>query len=108
MAQLTVRVNGRDYQIACDDGEEQHLMDLAAFVNRRVSDLVAQVGQVGEARLLLMSALLIADELQLSYSEIDERKRREQDAETGRSRRLALLEQLAQRAERIAAEAEQA
>ncbi len=64
MAQLSVRVNNRDYQVACADGEEEHVRRLAADVNRRVGALVEQIGQVGEARLLLMTTLLLADEVQ--------------------------------------------
>mgnify|MGYP002626640811 CR=1 FL=1 len=72
MGKVTVRVNGRDYQMACEDGEEEHLVHLAEFINRHVNDLVETVGQVGEARLLLMAALVIADELADAYRKIDD------------------------------------
>lgn len=72
MGQVTVRVNGRDYQMACEDGEEDHLVHLAEYINRHVNDLVDTVGQVGEARLLLMASLVIADELADAYRKIDE------------------------------------
>ena len=72
MGQVTVRVNGRDYQMACEDGEEDHLVHLAEYINRHVNDLVDTVGQVGEARLLLMSALVIADELADAYRKLDD------------------------------------
>ena len=76
MAQLTVRVNGRDYLIACGDGEEPHLLELAEHVNRRVEDLVDSVGQVGEARLLLVATLLLADELAAADADMDAAARR--------------------------------
>jgi cell division protein ZapA len=63
MAQVTVTVNQRAYTIVCDDGEEDHLHDLARYVDAQVMNLVKNVGQIGEARLLLMGALLIADQL---------------------------------------------
>ncbi|WP_375592616.1 cell division protein ZapA [Algihabitans albus] len=63
MAQLAVTINGRSYQIGCEDGQEQHLLGLANYVDARVRELSASVGQVGEARLLVMVSLLIADEL---------------------------------------------
>ncbi len=63
MAQLTIKINGRAYQIGCEDGQEQHLEGLAAYIDGRVQELAASVGQVGEARLLVMASLLIADEL---------------------------------------------
>ncbi len=67
MAQLTVTINGRGYQIACDDGQEEHLAKLAAYVDKRVSELIASMGQIGDTRLLVMASLLIADELSDSY-----------------------------------------
>ena len=71
MAQVEVTINGRDYRIACDDGQEEHLEGLAAYVDRRVSELVSAVGQVGEARLLVMVSLLIADELSETYASLE-------------------------------------
>ena len=62
MAQVQVTVNGRNYTLVCDDGEEDHLTSLAANVDGRVSELVAGIGQIGEGRLLLMAGLLMADE----------------------------------------------
>ena len=62
MPLVNVMVNSRAYTIACDDGEEDHLRELAAHVDAKVKELLASVGQVGEQRLLLMAALLIADE----------------------------------------------
>lgn len=64
MAQVTLTVNGRNYEVACGDGEEARLSALAAEIDDRVKDLAKAVGQVGEARLLLLAALLLADELQ--------------------------------------------
>lgn len=72
MAQVSVRINGRHYQVACEDGQEAHLEKLAAYIDQRVSELVKDVGQVGDARLLVMSALLIADELADAYDELEE------------------------------------
>lgn len=69
MAQVDVTINGREYRIACDDGQENHLLRLASYIDKRVGELVAAVGQVGDARLLVMTSLLIADELSDAYSE---------------------------------------
>jgi cell division protein ZapA len=63
MAQVTIRINGRPYEIGCEDGQEEHLTALADYIDRRVRELGSSVGQVGEARLLVMASLLIADEL---------------------------------------------
>src|ERR1700743_903646 len=62
MPLVNVMVNSRAYTIACDDGEEDHLRELASHVDGKVKELLTSVGQVGESRLLLMAALLIADE----------------------------------------------
>jgi cell division protein ZapA len=71
MAQLTVTINGRNYQVACDDGQEAHLARLGTYIDNRVKELVAAVGQVGDARLLVMVSLLLADELSDAYSSLD-------------------------------------
>ena len=63
MAQISITVNGRAYLITCDDGQESQLKNLGAYLDGRVQELTASVGQVGESRLLLMAGLLIADEL---------------------------------------------
>ena len=62
MPLVNVMVNARAYTIACDEGEEDHLRELAAHVDGKVKELLSSVGQVGDQRLLLMAALLIADE----------------------------------------------
>lgn len=71
MAQVSIVINGRKYQIACDDGQEAHLTRLGAYVDKRVGELVAAVGQVGDSRLLVMATLLLADELSDAYAELD-------------------------------------
>jgi cell division protein ZapA len=63
MAQLTLEVNGRPYVVGCEDGQEGHLRDLAALINSHVLQVGREVGQLGETRLILMGALLLADEL---------------------------------------------
>jgi cell division protein ZapA len=72
MAQINVKINGRTYQVACEDGQEEHVTKLAGYIDNKVGDLVKQVGQVGEARLLVMSSLLIADEMAELYEELQE------------------------------------
>jgi cell division protein ZapA len=62
MPLVNIMVNNRAYTIACDDGEEEHLKELAAHVDTKAREVLGSVGQVGDARMLLMAALLIADE----------------------------------------------
>ena len=62
MPLVNVMVNTRAYTIACDEGEEEHLKELARHVDEKVQELLGSVGQVGDTRLILMAALLLADE----------------------------------------------
>lgn len=63
MAQVTVRINGYAYAVGCEDGQEPHLQSMAQQVERRIERIKAIGGQSGEARLLALAALLMADEL---------------------------------------------
>lgn len=63
MAQVTLYIAGRSYDLACRDGEEQRLLTLGQLVDRRVSEAGRAVGSSNEARQLVMGALLLADEL---------------------------------------------
>lgn len=64
MAHVPITVNGRRYNIGCDDGQEDDVRRLAVELNRRVAAMAATVGQVGDARLLVMTGLLMAHELE--------------------------------------------
>lgn len=70
MGQVAVTINGRSYEVACDDGQEDHLVRLASYIDKKMAELVTSVGQIGDTRLLVMSALLLADELSEAYSEL--------------------------------------
>ena len=63
MGEVAVTIGGRRYPITCDDGQEEHVAALAAYVDQRASALAATVGEVGEARLLVMASLVVADEV---------------------------------------------
>ena len=63
MAQLTLYINGRPYTVGCEDGQEVHLMEIAKLFDAQVRTVSQDVGQLGETRLFLMGALLLADEL---------------------------------------------
>ncbi|WP_025899228.1 cell division protein ZapA [Sneathiella glossodoripedis] len=72
MASVTVKINGRPYPIICDDGEEDHLLYLSEYVDKKVKELSGMAGSANEAQLLLMASLLIADDLSQAYETIDE------------------------------------
>lgn len=63
MAQVTLRINGYAYTIGCRDGEEAHLNDMGREVEKRIETIKSSAGQSGEARMLVMASLLMADEL---------------------------------------------
>ena len=58
---VTIRLNGTPYQIGCGAGEEAHIESLAAEIEAVLQSLVGSVGQIGESRLLAMTALILAD-----------------------------------------------
>ena len=63
MGSVQVTVNGRAYSVACDEGQEAHVARLGSYLEQKVLQLVKAVGQVGDARLLVMASLMITDEL---------------------------------------------
>ena len=63
MAQVTLRINGFAYVMGCGDGEEAHLAAMADEVDKRIEAIKASAGQSGEARMLVMAALTLADDL---------------------------------------------
>ncbi len=71
MADISITVNNYPYTLACDDGEEAQLRQLSAFVENRLESIKQAVGQVGDSRLLLMTALKIADELAEAFVQIE-------------------------------------
>jgi cell division protein ZapA len=63
MAQVTLRINGYAYTLGCQDGEEDHLQAMAAEVDQRIDSVKASAGPSGEARMLVIAALLMADDV---------------------------------------------
>jgi cell division protein ZapA len=104
MAQVRVSINGRSYNLGCDDGEEERVERLAKQLDQRVADIAANVGQVGDTRLLLMVSLLLADELAAARNELDEA----QGAASSVAFENKSLNQLIRRLESIAATVENA
>ena len=63
MAQVVIRINGRDYTMQCDDGQEEHLRALARMIDEEIAAIREAVGPLGDLRLLIMASLVIADRL---------------------------------------------
>ncbi len=63
LAKVQIEINGRRYAIGCDEGQEDHVMRLARYFDEHVKRLASSVGQIGDQRLFLMGALIVADEM---------------------------------------------
>jgi cell division protein ZapA len=70
MATVNVTINAKQYRMACEDGQEQHLLRLAEDLDQRIAKLHASFGEVGDTRLTVMAALTLADELAESAKRI--------------------------------------
>ena len=99
MAQVTLRINGYAYTIGCKDGEERHLDAMGAEVSRRIEGVRVASGPSGEARMLVMAALLMADDI----FELRSKLRTAEAGTAGVDPRLGRkLARMAKRAEEIA------
>ena len=63
MAQVSVTINGRQFRMTCEDGQEEHLEKLASELDSRIGGLRAKFGEIGDTRLTVMAAITVADEL---------------------------------------------
>lgn len=109
MPTVIVRVNDRPYNMVCDEGEEEHLSELASLLENEVTKLKKSFGQVGDSRLLLMAGLVVADKLDEMLKRIESQEseieglKDARNAAVERSRALesAVAERLASAARRI-------
>jgi cell division protein ZapA len=63
MNHINVTINGRQYRMACEEGQEERLLQLAESFEARIGDLRGKFGEIGDSRLTMMAALTLADEL---------------------------------------------
>jgi len=107
MAQVTVQVNGKPYSVGCEDGQERHLIEIARLFDEQVRQVSQDVGNLGETRLFLMGALLLADELadlKLRLQHIQGELAKTQTAQAKiEVKAVAALENAAKRIEKLAA-----
>ncbi|HEY0182871.1 MAG TPA: cell division protein ZapA [Rhodopila sp.] len=101
MAQVTLRINGYAYTLGCKDGEEKHLEAMGAEVSRRIEGVRLAAGPSGEARMLVMAALLMADDIFELRSRIEALEAAEATPKTD-PRLGRKLNRMAKRAEEIA------
>ena len=106
MAQINVDVNGRPYAVGCEDGQEPHLQELAKLFDHQVRQVSQDMGQLGDTRLFLMGALMLADELYDAKNRLAalqvELGRLQADRARIESRAVGALEAAASRIEKLA------
>jgi len=76
MPEVSVDIAGRNYRLGCGEGEQEHLSGLAAMLDREARGLQRQFGQMSEGRLMLMTALVIADRMGDVEAKVAETERR--------------------------------
>jgi len=86
MSHINVTINGRQYRMACEEGQEVRLLKLAESLESRIEGLRGKFGEIGDARLTVMAALTVCDELQDAYNRL---RSLEQEVEALRDVRTA-------------------
>ena len=99
MAQVTVQIDGKAYRMACEEGQEGHLEELAAGFDRYVGHLKSQFGEIGDLRITVMAGIMVMDEL----NEITRRLARlEKETEELRKGREGVMSEVSRNEEAIA------
>lgn len=109
MAKVAVSLNGREFTVGCEDGQEAYIQELTAQIDKHVQTLAHRVGEIGDMRLLFMASLIIADErqeakkkVQSLEAKIAEAERRAEAADArARMEEARLAEMLINAAERL-------
>ncbi len=71
MPEVNVEINGKKYRMACEPGQEDHLLGLASEFNRRVEQFKQVFGEIGDIRLTVMAGIALIDELALANEKIE-------------------------------------
>ncbi len=72
MADVDIIINSRTYRISCKDGEEDRIKSLSSQINNEVKSLVSKIGQLGEARMILLAALVLLDKSDDNQDKMEE------------------------------------
>ena len=75
MANVTIKFNGKNFLLSCDDGQEEHLEELTVNLNEKFNDLKNKLGNIGENKLLLITSIKIMDEYFDTKKKIEEKKK---------------------------------
>ena len=109
MSQVNVSINGRQYRMACEDGQEDHLRALAKALEDRIGTLRGQFGEIGDARLMVMAAMTVADDAAEAEKKVKKLEQeiaalkaaRSTSAEKAQATQAALIAAFTSAAERI-------
>ena len=74
MANVSIKFNNKEFLLACEDGQEEHLEELLIHINQKFNDLKNNLGNLGENKLLLITAVKIMDEYYETKKRVDEKK----------------------------------
>ncbi len=75
MANVTIKFNGKEFLLSCDDGQEEHLEELLIQINQKFNDLKNNLGNIGENKLLLITAVKVMDEYYETKKKVDQKKK---------------------------------
>ena len=75
MANVSIKFNNKEFLLSCDDGQEEHLEELLIHINQKFNDLKNNLGNLGENKLLLITAVKIMDEYYETKKKVDQKKR---------------------------------
>ena len=91
MANVNIKFNGKDYLLSCDDGQEESLKKLTTFLDKKHSELKKKLGNIGENKLLLITAIKLIDE----HFDLRRRVKDQKDKLDGLSKKFIELKSLA-------------
>ena len=74
MANVNIKFNGKEFLLSCDDGQEEHLEELAIYLNEKFSNLKNSLGNIGENKLLLITSISVLDEYYETKNKINLQK----------------------------------
>lgn len=102
MAQVSVTIDGRKYRLACNEGEEARLEQVAGMVDEKIGELRRTFGEIGDQRLIVMAALTLADSLAEAREAIAAERERAKAASARAEAQAANLDALGARIEELA------
>ena len=75
MANVNIKFNGKEFLLSCEDGQEEHLEELALYLNEKFNNLKNSLGNIGESKLLLITSISVLDEYYETKKKIEIQKK---------------------------------